>query len=117
MAQQIVIALVSEDHALVLVTVGDADEARSIALLLVEQRLAAGVQIVPIESIYRWKGETVEDSELLLVAKTRLDRWTLIQEAVSRHHSYEVAPILMIPVAEGSGPYLDWIDEILSNRP
>ncbi len=104
----------TDEHALVLVTVGDADEAREIARLLVSNRLAAGVQMVPIGSVYEWQDEIVEDSETLLIAKTRRDRMSAIEETVVSRHSYDVAPVVMIPLIEGLDSYLEWIDEIVS---
>ncbi|MGH8941991.1 MAG: divalent-cation tolerance protein CutA, partial [Acidimicrobiia bacterium] len=53
-------------HALVMITVGDREDARNIARRLVDAGLAAGAQILPIDSIYRWKGDIVEDSEWLM---------------------------------------------------
>jgi periplasmic divalent cation tolerance protein len=77
---------------------------------LVESHLAAGVQILPIESIYRWGGEVVEDQEWLLIAKTRAERFDSINDVVTEMHSYEVPPVLMVEMAEASSPYRDWID-------
>jgi periplasmic divalent cation tolerance protein len=77
---------------------------------LVESHLAAGVQILPIESIYRWGGEVVEDQEWLLIAKTRAERFDSINDVVAEMHSYEVPPVLMVEMAEASRPYRDWID-------
>ena len=106
----------TNEHALALVTVGDADEAREIARFLVSSRLAAGVQMVPIDSVYEWQDEVVEDSETLLIAKTRRDKMTAIEEAVVSLHSYDVAPVVMIPLIEGLDSYLDWIDAIVSPK-
>jgi periplasmic divalent cation tolerance protein len=99
----------SESGALVLITCGSEDEARSIARHLVEQRLAAGVQIIPISSIYTWESDIVEDQEHLLICKTRTDRYDAIESGVTMLHSYEVPPILMLEIDRASGPYLDWI--------
>ena len=98
------------EHGLILITCGEVGEARAIARRLVESQLAAGVQIAPIESIYRWGGEVVEDQEWLLIAKTRSERFHAIRDVVSEMHSYEVPPVLMVEMAEASRPYLDWID-------
>lgn len=98
------------EQALVLVTTGGTDEAHTIARRLVEARLAAGVQMVPIESIYHWRGEVVEDDEVLLIVKTRADRFDAIESMVRSLHSYDVAPILLVTIDEGHRPYLDWID-------
>jgi periplasmic divalent cation tolerance protein len=78
---------------------------------LVESHLAAGVQIMPIESIYRWDGEVVEDQEWLLIAKTRSERFDAINDVVSEMHSYEVPPVLIVEMARASRPYRDWIDK------
>jgi periplasmic divalent cation tolerance protein len=99
----------SDDGALVLITCGSEDEARSIARHLVEQRLAAGVQIIPISSIYTWGGDIVDDHEHLLICKTRIDCYDVIDSEVTERHSYEVPPILMLEIDRASGPYLDWI--------
>jgi periplasmic divalent cation tolerance protein len=80
---------------------------------LVEARLAAGVQILPIESIYTWQGDVVEDSEWLLIVKTRTDRFAAIETEVVEMHSYQVPPVVMIEMAAASGPYLEWIDQAL----
>ena len=106
----------TNEHALALVTVGDADEAREIARSLVSNRLAAGVQMVPINSVYEWQDKVVEDAETLLIAKTRRDKMAAIEEAVVSLHSYDVAPVVMIPLIEGLDSYLDWIDEIVSPK-
>ena len=99
-------------HALVIITCGSLEEARSIARHLVAARLAAGVQIIPIESVYTWEEEVVEDEEWLLICKTVHDRYEQIETAVTDLHSYDVAPIYMIEMSEGSRPYLDWIDQV-----
>jgi periplasmic divalent cation tolerance protein len=101
------------EHGLVLVTCGEVDEARRIARRLVEERLAAGVQILPIESIYTWQGVVVEDSEWLLIVKTRTDRFAVIESEVIDMHSYQVPPVVMIEMAAASRPYLEWIDQAL----
>jgi periplasmic divalent cation tolerance protein len=100
-----------DGHCLVLITCGESAEASEIARHVVESGLAAGVQIVPIESIYRWGGEIVEDREWLLLVKTRRDRFEEIESVVNDMHSYEVPPVLMIAMDAGSHPYLDWIAE------
>ena len=94
-----------------MITVGDREEARDIARRLVEAELAAGAQILPIDSIYRWHRDIVEDSEWLMLVKTRRDRFQAIESVVNEMHSYDVPPVLMIEMDGASGPYLAWIDE------
>lgn len=101
---------VRHQHALTLVTCGDREEGDAIARQLVEARLAAGVQIIPIESVYTWEGEVVEDQEWLLIAKTRRDRFDQIKAVVDELHSYEVPPVLLIDIDDAGRSYLDWID-------
>ena len=101
------------EHGLVLVTCGEVSEARQIGRRLVESHLAAGVQILPIESIYTWLDDVVEDSEWLLIVKTRADRVTAIEAAVTEMHSYEVPPVVMIEMSGASRAYLDWIDQVV----
>jgi periplasmic divalent cation tolerance protein len=99
-----------DGHALVLITCGDSGEARVVASRLVEERLAAGAQLIPIESIYRWKEDVVEDTEVLVIAKTRRDRFVEIEALVGELHSYEVPPIVMLEMDAASAAYLGWID-------
>lgn len=99
------------DHALILITCGDEEEARTIARRLVADKMAAGVQILPIDSVYRWAGRIVEDNEHLLIAKTRHDRFEALRGLVTSIHSYEVPPIVLVDIESANTPYLDWIDE------
>jgi periplasmic divalent cation tolerance protein len=101
------------EHRLVLITCGQEEEARLIARRIVADSAAAGVQIVPIESIYKWQGEVVEDHEWLLVAKTRAEKFGFIEEIVDEIHSYKVPPLLAIDISEASAPYLAWIDDVV----
>lgn len=101
------------EHALVMITCGNAGEAKAIARALVDNRLAAGAQLFPIDSVYRWQGEIVEDSEILVLVKTRRDRFDTIRALVQETHSYEVPPIVALEMSAASRPYLDWIDENL----
>jgi periplasmic divalent cation tolerance protein len=100
------------DHMVVLSTVGTAEDAERIARALVEQRLAACVNVVPgLVSIYRWKGKVERDDERLLVIKTRRERFAALREALAALHPYEVPEILALAVEEGSSAYLGWLDE------
>jgi periplasmic divalent cation tolerance protein len=103
-------------HAVVVVAVGTREEARTIAVALVEERLAACVQLLPIESLYVWEGEVVDDTEILLLVKTRTDAFERVRALVRELHSYEVPEILMLDVAAGDQPYLDWIDGVVPAR-
>ncbi len=102
---------VEHEHGLVFITCADRSQARVIAKRLVQDRLAAGVQILPIESVYTWQGEVVEDDEVLLIAKTRRRLFDGIVTLVTELHSYEVPPIVQLAIDRANQPYLDWIDQ------
>jgi len=102
----------SDDYVQVVTTASSADEARRIATALVEERLAACVQIVgPIESIYRWQGNVETATEWQCWIKTRRQHYDSVEAAIRRLHSYEVPEILAMPIAAGSEAYLKWISD------
>jgi periplasmic divalent cation tolerance protein len=98
------------DYLIVLVTAADADEARRLARGLLEQRLAACVNFVPIESMYWWDGVIQQEQETLMIIKTRAETFDALMDAVKRAHSYETPEVIGLPVAFGSPEYLRWID-------
>jgi periplasmic divalent cation tolerance protein len=99
------------DKRIVLCTAGSEEEARKIARHLVEQRLAACVNIVTqIESIYRWHGKVESAREWLLLIKTTVERFPDVRDAIRELHSYEVPECISISVEEGSAAYLEWIE-------
>ena len=100
----------SDQAIVVLLTAANRDEARSLAEMLVEQRLAACVQIMPeMESVYRWQGKIERQAEVLLIAKTVSGRFAKLEAEVRAVHSYETPEIVAFPLTEGSRPYLDWL--------
>ena|SRR5579864_5204293 len=103
------------DKRIVLSTAGSEDEARKIALHLVEQHLAACVNVVPrIESIYRWQGKMESSREWLLLIKTTAEKFPGVRDAIRELHSYELPECIAISIEEGSAAYLEWIDESLT---
>lgn len=101
------------DKIVVLVTCGSTKEARRIARALVEQRLAACVNIlkVPVRSIYRWKGKVESAKESLLIIKSSRKRFGALQNAIKKLHSYDVPEIIALPIERGSFDYLAWLAE------
>jgi periplasmic divalent cation tolerance protein len=100
------------ERLIALSTVATALDAERIATVLVERGLAACVNVVPgVTSIYRWKGAVERDLELLLVIKTRADRFEALREALVSLHPYEVPELIALPVEAGHLPYLAWLDE------
>jgi len=100
----------SKGYSLVIATAGSKDDARRIAKLLVELRLAACVQMIPIESVYRWNEGICEDAEVALVIKSRADRFEAIKAAIKENHPYEIPEIIQVPITAGLPAYLTWID-------
>ena len=102
----------STDVVLVLSTVSTAADADRIAGRLVEQRLAACVNVVPgVMSVYRWKGAVQRDTERLLVIKTTAGRLEDLRRELVGLHPYELPEVIVLPVGGGHLPYLDWIRE------
>jgi periplasmic divalent cation tolerance protein len=103
------------DYCVVLVTVSSETEAKAIARALVEERLAACVNIIPgLTSIYRWEGNICEARELLLLLKTQGQKVTALRERIGHLHSYAVPEVIALPIAEGSARYLEWLDSCLT---
>lgn len=92
-------------------TLGSADEARSMAHALVEARLAACVQILPMTSVYRWEGKVEAADEHLLLCKIAAADFAAAEAAIRARHSYDVPEIVMTSIDAGHGPYLDWLRE------
>lgn len=84
-------------------------EANRIARGLVQSRLAACVNLVPMRSIYRWKGEVESTKEVLLIVKTRRGLFRRLSAHLRRLHSYELPELISLPVERGYKPYLDWL--------
>ena len=102
-------------YTLVYITTSGSEESKKIASILVEEKLAACVNIIAsIESIYLWKGEIEDDSESLLIAKTKVSNVDRIIKRVKEIHSYETPAILAIPIIDGSKDYLNYLDSELS---
>jgi periplasmic divalent cation tolerance protein len=103
------------DYCAVLVTVSSETEAKTIARALVEERLAACVNIIPgLTSIYRWEENICEDRELLLVIKTQGQKVAALRDRIVHLHSYAVPEVIALPITEGSAPYLAWLDSCLT---
>lgn len=101
-------------QCLVLCTCPDTDTARQLADRLVAGRLAACVNIVPgLESVYEWQGKVERDGEVLLIIKTRQDRYDRLEETLRQQHPYELPEILRVSLNGGLQDYLQWIDNAL----
>lgn len=99
-------------HGVLMTSVAARSDAERIARALLSERLAACVQVLPIDSFYVWQGESRNDAELLLLIKTRT---ALFEPAIARIkalHPYEVPEITTQTFTTGSAAYFSWIDEV-----
>ncbi|MCL2634522.1 MAG: divalent-cation tolerance protein CutA [Oscillospiraceae bacterium] len=99
------------DYSMIISTFPDKKSAKSAAMLLVEKRLAACVQLMPIESVYSWQGEICNEEEVMLLIKSKADLFREIASAIKEAHTYEVPEIIQIPITDGFSEYLNWIGE------
>lgn len=96
---------------LVLTNLPDRAAAERLADLLLEQRLAACVNILaPCRSVYRWKGAVQHDEEHPMLIKTSAERYPALEQALRREHPYELPEIIAVPIEGGLSAYLDWVD-------
>ncbi|RMG32355.1 MAG: divalent-cation tolerance protein CutA [Methanobacteriota archaeon] len=96
----------------VLCTAGSEDEAHRLADALVEENLAACVNVVPgVMSFYRWKGVINRDQEWLLIIKSTGEAYQALEKKIKTIHSYTVPEIIALPIISGSEDYLKWVGE------
>ena len=100
-----------ESQALVVYcTCPDQVVAERIAEAVVDERLAACVNLIPgLTSIYRWEGQMQHDVELLLIIKTRSAVYPQLEARLRELHPYQVPGIIALPIQAGSAAYLNWI--------
>jgi periplasmic divalent cation tolerance protein len=100
------------------ITAKDREQALTIGRTLVEERLAACVNVLDgMTSIYRWDGEICTDNEAVLIAKTTSEKFSALTERVKQLHSYTCPCIVSIPVTGGSEGYLNWLSGEINPSP
>lgn len=100
------------DKVVILVSAASIELCRNIAQQLVENKLAACVNITPrVESIYRWEGKIAYDNEYQLFIKSTLELFPEIKAAIANLHTYENPEIICLPIIEGSKEYLQWLGD------
>ena len=96
----------------VFITTDTEREAQKIAEVLLDQKKAACVNILPrVDSRFWWQGEIDSAREYLLVVKTRAALLDEVVNLVKENHSYEVPEVIALPIIGGNPDYLKWIDE------
>jgi len=104
-------------HLVVYCTCPDQATAEALAGELVTARLAACVNIGPVTSVYSWQGQREQDAEVLLIIKTRQDRFPALEQRIRERHPYEVPEIIALPIVAGGADYLRWIDDNVGENP
>lgn len=101
-----------ENHIVVFITAGSAEEADKLSRGLVEEKLAFCVNAVPaVKSTYYWEDKLCVDEEILLIVKTRNELFEKLEAWVRSNHSYSVPEVIALPIVKGSAPYLKSIDD------
>jgi periplasmic divalent cation tolerance protein len=101
--------MAEKSRIVVILSTVSPQQAPEIARALVAERVVACVNILPVRSVYRWRSETCDDEEQILIMKTTEERAGAAIAAVRKLHSYEVPEIIVLPVTCGYTPYLDWV--------
>lgn len=94
---------------IVLVTTGSQEEGETIARTLLTEKLAACINIFPVQSLYTWQGEINRDREYQLIIKTDLACFDELKAKIQTIHTYEVPEIIAIPIVAGASDYLNWL--------
>lgn len=102
----------AENHIVTLCTVPDRETGEKIAQALVEEHLAACVNLVAgVASVYRWQGKVEKAEECLLIIKTGVSRFDVLKRRIASLHPYKVPEIIALPIIHGNREYLDWISQ------
>ncbi|MET0071004.1 MAG: divalent-cation tolerance protein CutA [Candidatus Thiodiazotropha sp.] len=99
---------------LILCTAPDRENALKLANSLLEQELAACVNLTsPVTSVYRWQGKLEQSEEILLLIKTTEKKYRDVEAALRAQHPYELPEIIAVPVEQGLDDYLDWVERCI----
>jgi periplasmic divalent cation tolerance protein len=102
----------SEEVLIIFTTWPNVDKARGAARVLVEEKLAACANLLPgVESIYRWEGKVETSAEVLVIFKSTIGRYQMLESRIRELHGYEVPEILSVRVTDGLPSYLRWVEQ------
>lgn len=105
------------DYRLAITTCPDMEIAETLATALVEERLAACVNILPgARSVYEWQGKVEKEQELVLLIKSRSDRLNALETRLLELHPYELPELIVVSLVGGLAPYLLWIETQLDKK-
>lgn len=97
------------DVCILMTTVADAEQAKELARTVIEARLAACAQALPISSCYRWEGKIVEDGEQMILFKTLAAQYSALEAFLLERHPYDTPEIVRLPVDGVSEKYREWL--------
>ncbi|URA10133.1 divalent-cation tolerance protein CutA [Thermospira aquatica] len=103
-------------YAIVMASIDTEENAKNIANLLLEKKLAACIQLFPITSYYIWQGKKETAKEILMLIKTQKKYYSRIENLIRNNHPYEIPEILLIPVDKAFPLYGKWIDNTLKGK-
>lgn len=86
--------------------------AKKIINALLKKKIAACIQLFPIESFYTWEGKVNEDKEFILFIKSKASLYNQIEKIVLKNHKYTTPEIIQVPINKGATAYLSWITEV-----
>ncbi|GAA06595.1 divalent-cation tolerance protein CutA [Photobacterium leiognathi] len=101
----------TEQYCVVMTTFANPSVGKTIIDELINQRLAACVQVMPIQSYYHWQGEVNCDQEHQVMIKTKAALFEQVKTTILQFHDYETPEIIQLPITNGLGDYLAWIDK------
>jgi periplasmic divalent cation tolerance protein len=97
------------DYCIVITTFSDDSNGKKIVDALIEQRLAACIQVIPMQSFYHWKGQVNCDEEKLMLIKTKRSLYEKVQDSIVANHDYDTPEIIQVSIQDGFPGYLNWI--------
>ncbi|MBM3162807.1 MAG: divalent-cation tolerance protein CutA [Chlorobi bacterium] len=107
----------NEEYCMVITTIPGREEAEELAEGILENRLAACVQMTGIRSFFLWEGALQREAEILLLVKTTTARYPALEAYIGEYHPYDVPEIIRIPITAGLAGYLSWLDATTSASP
>ena len=108
-------AKISNDVILVLTNLPDQESAEKLAQILIQEKIAACVNILaPCTSVYEWQGQLEKSQETPLLIKSTDSKYSLLEACILRHHPYELPEIISVPIDKGLPSYLNWVHESLN---
>jgi len=104
------LSMEASSYCMVITTAPEREEAEKLAQGILENRLAACVQLSDIRSFFFWDGQIQNDDEVSLIIKTTTKRYAALESYIREYHPYDVPEIIQLPITGGSPEYLAWLD-------